>query len=143
IKNLKFIFLTILVLYFILNAIGGDRGPLVILSVMLVAGYFVSHKKAINFKIAIIAFVMSALALQFIAFLRMTDGSLSLSDRINAALVTQDERKAQRVDNSISPATTELATSLRAYHAAIMDQEYNDILYGKANIGHIVSIIPG
>lgn len=143
IKNLKFIFLTILVLYFILNAIGGDRGPLVILSVMLVAGYFVSQKKAINFKIAIIAIVMSALALQFIAFLRMTDGSLSLSDRINAALVTQDERKAQRVDNSISPATTELATSLRAYHAAIMDQEYNDILYGKANIGSIVSIIPG
>lgn len=143
IKQLKPLFLMILVLYFVLNVLGGDRGPLVVILVMLVAGYFVSHTKKINFKVAIIAIFIGALLLQFIAFFRMMDGSLSLSDRINEALVAQVERKEQRVDNSLFPATTELATSVRAYHAAVMDQEYNDILYGSSNIGYVVSIIPG
>lgn len=143
IKNLGFSFLTILSLYFLLNLIVGDRGPLVVIVIMLVTGYYISQKKKISFKGAIISIFLAATILQFVAFLRMTDGNLSISDRIDSALITQSERKELKSDNSILPVTTELATSIRAYHAAVMDQESSDILYGRANIGYIISIIPG
>lgn len=143
IKKLGNLFLIVVGIYFLLNLIVGDRGPLVIIVVMLIAGYYASQKKKINLNRAIVAVFLAATILQFIAFLRMTDGELSILDRINNALVTQSERKELKVDSSIFPVTTELATSLRAYHAAVMDQESNDILYGKANVGYIISIIPG
>lgn len=141
-KNLKFFFLLFLGAYFILNILAGDRGPVIITSLILVAGYFVSQKKKINLKVALLAIVLVGTSLQFIGYFRLSDGNLSIFDRFNESLTAKINQNSVK-ENSILSTTTELATSVRAYHAAVMDQEYNDILYGSGNIGYVISTIPG
>lgn len=145
-KTLKFPILLIIGLYFALNMLAGDRGPIIRIFILLFAGYLVSQRKVLNFKKMLLIIVIGGSFLQFISYLRVTDGSMGVSQRIESAIVIKNDRnesRSEKNESSVLPPTLELATSLRAYHAAIMDQEYNGILYGSGNIGYLLALIPG
>ncbi|NAR17272.1 O-antigen polysaccharide polymerase Wzy, partial [Acinetobacter haemolyticus] len=142
VKKMNLDFLVILGVYFMLIALSGDRGPIIYTSILFFAGYFVSQGKKLNFKKMFILVCLGAISLQFLGYFRETDGLMSFSDRIDHALIVKNDIQS-RGDGSLFPPSIELAQSLRAYHAVIMDQEVNPILFGLGNLGALLAIIPG
>lgn len=135
-------FLCVLLPYYFLIILSGDRGPIIYTTVITYGAYLVTQQKSLNFKKMILIVVIAGSFIQFLGYFRVTDGSVPISERIESTFVVK-ERLDSRNETTISPPTLELAASLRAYHAAVMDQEYNDKLYGMTHLGSIIGIIPG
>lgn len=141
-KQLGPLVLIIIGLYLLLNLIAGSREPIIAISLILASGYFISQNKRLKTKTFIAILLIATTTFQFVNFFRGIDGDLSMLDRIELA-VENKKQESYYVESSILTPSTELASSLRAYHAVVMRQESNDILYGKSNIGYILNIIPG
>lgn len=136
------IFIIISLSYLALIVYAGDRGPFINITILVYVGYIISQRKKINiFKILFIVIIFGSL-LQFLGYFRNTDTNLDFLTRINEVFYIKEEISS-RGDGSILPVTVELATSLGSYHAAVMDQESNNILYGMGAVGYLISIIPG
>ncbi len=142
-KKLKFSIILLILVYFSLTIASGDRGPVINISILLLVGYLVSQKKILDLKKVIIVMFISASLLQFISYFRATDTSAVLSERVESALLMKKDFSSRADDDSIFFVTVELALSLRAYHAVVMDQEHNDILYGVGNLGYLIATVPG
>lgn len=141
-KTLSFPILLITGIYCSLNIFAGDRGPVISIFILLFAGYLVSQRKVLNLKKMIVVILIGGSFLQFISYFRETGGSGGISERIESAIIIKNDVTV-RSESSIFPPTVELAKSVRAYHAVVMDQEYNNILYGLGNLGYLVALIPG
>lgn len=142
VKKMNLEFLIILGIYFILVALSGDRGPIIYTTVLFFACYFTPQGKKLNLKNMVIFVCLAAIVFQFLGYFRGTDSSMGFSDRVNQALIMKDDVQS-RGDTSIFPPSVELAQSLRAYHAVIMDQEINSTLWGMGNLDALLGIIPG
>lgn len=141
-KKMNPFILFIIALYFFLNILAGDRGPIINISILLFVGYLISQKKSLGLKKMIVVLLVSGSLLQFMSFFRETDASIGLYERIESAVLIKKDI-GSRNESSILPSTVELAKSIRAYHAVVMDQEHNNILYGLGNLGYLVAIVPG
>lgn len=129
-------------LFLMLNLMAGSRSPIIAILLALASGYFISQNKKLKFKTLIIILLIVGTTFQFLTYFRATSGQLAIEDRIVMASQTRDQNSSYE-ESTIMPATFELAGSIRAYHAVVMRQEDNDILYGQASIGYLLSIIPG
>lgn len=136
------IFTMIVLIYSALVLYAGDRGPFIKIAILIYISYIISQEKKVNLlKVLLIIFVFGSF-IQFWGYFRNTGSNLDFISRLNEAYFIQQDIST-RGDGSVFPSTVELAMSLGSYHAAVMDQESNGILYGMGALGYIVSIIPG
>ena len=134
--------LTIIAIYLCSCLIAGNRRPLIAILTLLACGYYISQVKKLKLKNMAAIIIVAASALQVTSFLRLVDGHQSLSERIELAINNKAE-SANYTEPSILPFTTELATSLRAYHSTVMHMEENKGVFGLSTVGYLISIIPG
>lgn len=123
--------------YFLLLLFIGDRGPVIGISLLLLAGYSF-YKRIWPRPYILLGIVASgAFIMTLVGVIRSFDKELSFSDRFNQALDTNK-------DSSLLDNTSELAGSLRTLHYAVtyVPQQY-DFTYGRFQFQQIITTIPG
>lgn len=132
------------IIYLVGVVLSGDRGPIIIFSLLYLSGYLILTKNKIKFVYILILLLVAG---SFISFLgearRIERGSgISFWEKITLA---QEQNANYNTDekNSIIPATQELSISISSLHYIVdyLSQE-NDYLYGKIQLNEAKLAIP-
>ncbi|MGN9713954.1 O-antigen polymerase [Acinetobacter variabilis] len=132
------------IIYLLGVVLSGDRGPIIIFSLLYLSGYLILTKSKIKFVYIMVSLLVAG---SFISLLgearRIERGSgISLWEKITLA---QEQKANYNNDekNSIIPATQELSISISSLHYIVdyLSQE-NDYLYGKIQLNEAKLAIP-
>lgn len=132
--------LIILVIYFILILLSGDRGPIIQLGLTLTGSFILLYKKKISLIKTISFIIAGVFIISYIAYIRELKDTDSYLDKIVEA---SEIMKTRKRNESISPGTVELAASVRAMHASVSHVESDGYSFGTYQAIQIVGIIPG
>lgn len=143
IVKFNFIFIFVIAVYSFLTLSAGSRGPIIKIFLLLFVGYILLKRQVINPIIFLVLIFVFGYFVEFIGFYRNVAGDLNFLNKIDEALVLRENYKNMTAQSSIFPPTIELAESLGAYQSIVMDQEYNNKLYGLGLLGPLIGIIPG
>lgn len=126
----------VLTIYISLVALSGDRGPIIYLTLSAVSGYFISSNKKIS-KLALLSLILvGSIAITLLGIVRTLDNK-SLDS-------IKDAGENVIYPSSISPATKELAGSIRTLQVAIdaVPNKYPHT-YGWFSMLNTSILIPG
>lgn len=132
--------LIVFVIYFVLILISGDRGPIIQLCLVLLGSFVILYKKKISLIKTILFLFFGIFIISYIAYIRELKDTNSYWDKIWEA---NEVMKTRKRNSSISPATVELASSVRAMHASVSYVEGNGYSYGAYQGMQIAGVIPG
>jgi len=136
-KNILIIFT-----YFISVILSGDRGPIIFYSLFIFLGYLFLTKKKYSLLRILILLLISAYTITLLGDVRTekTDSSNFLN-KLNIAVNNQYGNKAR--DQSISPATYELAGSINTFYVVVerIPRDY-DYFHGKFQIMRFFGSFP-
>ncbi|MDO5542827.1 MAG: O-antigen polymerase [Acinetobacter sp.] len=138
-----FLFLLIVTLYSFLTLSAGSRNPIIKICLLLFVGYVILSKKLINPIVYLVLIVIFGYFIEFIGYFRNVDGSLDILSRLNEAYLLKSDYQNAIDQKSLFLPSVELAGSVDAYHAIVMDQEHNSKLYGLGILAPLISIVPG
>lgn len=128
------------IIYFLLILMSGDRGPILQLGVSFLGAFVLLYHKKMSFIKISVFLILGIFVMSFIAYARSLKEVDSFWDKISNANELMGETKRNA---SISPATIELASSVRTVHAAVSYTESNGYSYGAFQGIQIIGIIPG
>lgn len=134
------IFLAVIVIYLLLVLVSGDRGPIMQIGLLFIAGYLFSQNKKIPAKYFILGIVLGAFVITTLGQVRSFKDETSFIERYNKS---KEESKKFENYYSISPSTHELAISVRTNHAALDFVEKKGYKYGMVQLNQLSAIVPG
>lgn len=141
-KSIGYINIILLSLYLSVVILSGDRGDIIVFSLLLLIGYLISTGKKFGLVKSVVIIGCASLLLTILGIARSfnTSEDSSFITNISKAINSESE-KAQ--DESIIPATSELAASVKAIQYSIeYVPEYHDYLYARFPITSLIGIIP-
>jgi len=133
-------YLTILIGVYLLSVmISGDRGPLITFPMCYISGYFFVTKKKLRTKYGLILFFAAAFFISILGIARGLNKNLDFVSKLESSLNSDNRFK----ENSILPATQNLAVSVRSLHTAVnYVPGQRNFLYGRFQVQQIFSAIP-
>ncbi|HNP66998.1 MAG TPA: O-antigen polysaccharide polymerase Wzy [Aequorivita sp.] len=130
------IFVIILIIYFLIFLLSGDRGPILEILILCAVSYSLYQKK-ISFGFFVTALVIGGFLLTIIGLGRSRDSSEQ-----NQNLFTQGYEKLINSDKAFNP-TNELASSNRILFRAIdVVPDKHPYLYGTTFVTEIIGVFP-
>ncbi|MBO5632956.1 MAG: O-antigen polysaccharide polymerase Wzy [Aeriscardovia sp.] len=130
------------VLVFILfMLLSGDRGPIMYIILAYGCVYYCKIKKGVGLFKGIVILVLAAYVMNFLGFLRATEGDLS-AQKIEQVQKRLNEDYSNE-KSLIFSSTTELSYVVRAYHLIYDYTETNGTVYGLSFLNNLLGIIPG
>jgi len=132
--------LLLLLIYFPLVILSGDRGPFLQIGIVYLGGYIYVTKKKVKIQYILI-FLTLAISLVYVMGLAraLTDKNSYLDKLKNVSQL----QMSLSTYNSISPSTMELASVVRTMHAAVSYTEKSGFTYGLFQGFQIIGIVPG
>lgn len=140
-KNLGWIFHINLIIFVILIALSGDRGPLITSAIIYAFAYIYASKRKLNFFFFIFVLFIASSVITAIGIFRQSRGNLTFIDAIQA--IGETESSQSRSYDSISPTTFELASSIRTLHYSVKYiDDGNTSFHGQFQVKYLLSAIP-
>lgn len=140
IKQYSMLFYIVNLLFFFLVISSGDRGPVIYMSMMYIAGYFICSYKKLSLKKALIGLIFASFILNVLGSIR----SIGQGDFSIDKIVQGYELYQERADNENGfSATNELSNSVMAYNIVYCYTYNIGILGGVGFFNHLLGIIPG
>ena len=126
-------------IYLLSVMISGDRGPLMAYGLAFISGYFFVTKKKLSLKQGLLFMFLGASVITILGYARTQDRSLSFNDKISESFNVDNRFDTE----SFLPQTQELATSVRALHAAVdYIPERHPYLYGRFQFQQLAVTLP-
>ena len=140
IKQYSILFYFVNIVYFFLVISSGDRGPMIYMSMMYVAGYFICSYKKLSLKKALIGLIFASFFLNVLGSVRsLGQGEFSIDKVVQGYKIYQE-----RIDDENEfAATNELSTSVMSYNIIYCYTYNTGILGGIGMLNHLLGIIPG
>ncbi|MGP9710915.1 O-antigen polysaccharide polymerase Wzy [Psychrobacter sp. AOP29-E1-7] len=132
----------LLCLYLLVVILSGDRGDIIVFSLLLLIGYLISTGKKFGLVKSAVIIGCASLLLTTLGIARSFNSSENSSfiQNINKAINGEGERSQHK---SIIPATSELAESVKAIHYSIeYVPKHHDYLYTRFPVTALISVIP-
>ena len=127
--------------YLLSVMLSGDRGPILVFTLAIVANYFYLTGNKLNFMKASLLILLGAIILTTLGNIRAISGNESFYEKTLAVFKSNTENRFK--ENSFFPPTQNLATSIRSLHHAIdYVPNYHDYLYGRFQFQQITSTVP-
>lgn len=139
-KKLGGLFYVNLLVYLILVMLSGDRGPILTMSLTLLAAVTIGTQSKIRLGIIFLLILLGATFISILGVVRKMDGNLTFQERFSRAWA--DDSVNERYQ-SFLPATAELSTSVRTLHIALdYVPERHEYLLGLFQLRETLKIIP-
>lgn len=139
-RKLGLLFYINLFAYLLLVMLSGDRGPILTISLTMLAAITIGTQRRIKFATIVFAVLIGATFISILGVVRKMDTNLSFGERMSRAL--EDDSVNERYQ-SIVPATAELSTSVRTLHLALDHvPTHHNYLFGLFQIREILKVIP-
>jgi oligosaccharide repeat unit polymerase len=142
IKKLPWIYTAINCIYVFLRLVSGDRGPVIYTLLMFFFAFIYMTKIRLKPILIVLLGIIAIFSIAMLNVMRSEDSSLNLTDRILYGL---QDRQGKIEQNSISPYTQELASSVNCNFIAINDihKGKTDYKYGQYSFLQLLGAIPG
>ena len=135
----KIYYLSLLV-YLILVASSGDRGPLIQLSMCYFATYFIINRKQFTLAKALPLMIVAVFFLNFIGSYRENSGGINADNMKKANLVMSEKFSG---GNIFFSSTMELSNVVRSYNVIYEDTKIHGSISGIGFIDQILGFFPG
>lgn len=138
VKHMGFIVNLCVILYSIFVLMSGDRGPVIVICLAYLGGYFLSSDKDISYIRISVLVGLAAIVITLLGNMRKLDSNIAYWDKVNQSVYEMNEN-----DKSFSPYTEELAGSLTTlHHSVAYVPEFHPYLNGSFQLRQICSAIP-
>lgn len=128
-----------LILYLLTVLFSGDRGPLIMFTLIVVSGFLFVTKRKIKLRYGVILLLIGASLITILGVARTFGSNLSFTDKIQMAF--QENPFSSEV--SFLPQTKELAGSVKATHHAVdYVPDKHDFLYGRFQFQQLITVVP-
>lgn len=139
IKNIPLPFLVIVIIFSSFTFLAGDRGPAIRALTVIFCGYYIATNKKESYLKFIIIIIAAG---SFLSTIKLI-GAININDDLIGSFLSARQRLSENSRfESISPYTSELAGSFRAYNIAFSLWSSNISLYGASLITGILMAIP-
>lgn len=129
-----------LFVYLGLVMLSGDRGPILTMSLTMLAAITIGTQSRLKFVTLVLAVLIGATFISILGVVRKMDANLSFGERMSKAF--EDDSVNERYQ-SIVPATAELSTSVRTLHLALDHvPTHHNYLFGLFQIREALKVIP-
>lgn len=145
IKSLGLFQLSLLLIYFFVIIISGDRGPIIYLSIGVMASYIILTKwKLSKLKFVVLGLIASIFIAGLSVIRNSEDNSEPIINRVYEAIVVGHKPSVSMEGiNSVSNSTLELSTSIRTLHNAVHNvPNEHPYFLGQFQFLQVVTIIP-
>lgn len=140
-RKLGWLFWLTLFIYYCLVLFSGDRGPIIYLSLSILLTYLLTVRKKINSFKVIFLLIIAASVVTLLGIARKFSSDLSFTEKIDLAVNAMEDD--ERLLNSVSPITMELAGSAKCVNLAVdYMQNTSDYGLGKYTLSILLSIPP-
>lgn len=140
-RKLGWLFWLTLFIYYCLVLFSGDRGPIIYLSLSILLTYLLTVRKQINSFKVVFLLIIAASVVTLLGIARKFSGDLSFTEKIDLAVNAMEGD--ERLLNSVSPITMELAGSAKCVNLAVdYMQNTSDYGLGKYTLSILLSIPP-
>lgn len=138
-KKIGYSTLILILIYLLSVVVSGDRGPLIIISLIILGGYLNVSGKRFSLPIIISLLLIASFSISLLGVARSFDRDLSFKERIEIAY----SRESDDTKKSISSSTQELATSINTLHYVVnYIPERHDYLLGKFQLNQLIYSVP-
>ena len=139
ISNLGIIINGSLFLYLFAVILSGDRGPFIIMSLIVFAGYLFVTKRKIKKRYGLLLLLVGASLITLLGIARNFDSDFSFTEKVQMAL----QESPHNTKESFLPQTKELAGSVKATHHAVdFVPQQHDFLWGRFQFQQLITIVP-
>lgn len=139
-KKLGPLFYINLIIYLLLVMLSGDRGPILTMSLTLIAAMTVGTQSQFRLGTIIFAIVLGASFISVLGVVRKMDEQLTFQERISRAW--SEDVVGERYQ-SVLPATAELSTSVRTLHIALdYVPVHHSYLLGMFQLRETLKVVP-
>jgi oligosaccharide repeat unit polymerase len=128
-----------LALYLLTVLLSGDRGPLIMFSLIVFGGYLFVTKRKFEKKYGFLLFLAGASIITLLGVARTFGSGLSFTDKVQLAF----QENPFSDEESFLPQTKELAGSIKATHHAVdFVPERHDFMWGRFQFQQITTTMP-
>jgi oligosaccharide repeat unit polymerase len=143
VKSQGLLFNCTVAIYLIGVVASGDRGPVMSVLLCYISNYIFLTKKKYSFKNIAFFVIAGAFIITILGQVRLMDKDISFKERFFIALSGDYVNLNREAENSISPSTKELATSVKTVHIALATvPNQHDFFFGQFQSQLVLGAIP-